>query len=137
MDLLKLATQLLTDYFKGDVSNNNAENALSKLLGDGRGGINIADIVGKMAKNGNLSDLVGSWLGDGANMNIQGDQLLELFGSDALASFSQTLGQSKEKASEGLGNILPKLIDQNSSSGDLLSSIGGFQGALGLAKKLF
>lgn len=137
MDLLKLGAQLLTDHFKGDVSNSNAENALGNLLGDGQGGINIAEIVGKMASNGNLSDLVGSWLGDGANKNIQSNQLQDLFGSDALSSFSQSLGQSKEKASEGLESMLPKLIDQNSSGGDLLSSVGGLQGAFDIAKKLF
>lgn len=137
MDLLQLGTQLLTNYFKGDVSSDNASNALSGLLGDGQGGLNIMDIVSKMTSNGGLSSIVGSWLGDGENDGIQAGQLQELFGNNALSSFSQSLGQTQEKATEGLGNILPQLIDKSSSGGNLLSNSGGLDNAFDLAKKLF
>ena len=72
MDLLQLGTQLLTNYFKGDVSSNEASNALSGLLGDGQGGLNIMDVVSKMTSNGSLSSIVGSWLGDGENDGLPG-----------------------------------------------------------------
>lgn len=137
MDLLQLGTQLLTNYFKGDVSSDDASNALSGLLGDGQGGLNIMDIVSKMTSNGGLSAIVGSWLGDGENDGIQAGQLRELFGNNALSSFSQSLGQTQEKATEGLGNILPQLIDKSSSGGNLLSNSGGLDNAFDLAKKLF
>jgi len=137
MDLLQLGTQLLTNYFKGDVSSDDASNALSGLLGDGQGGLNIMDIVSKMTSNGGLSAIVGSWLGDGENDGIQAGQLQELFGNNALSSFSQSLGQTQEKATEGLGNILPQLIDKSSSGGNLLSNSGGLENAFDLAKKLF
>lgn len=137
MDLLQVGTQLLTNYFKGDVSSNDASNALSGLLGDGQGGLNIMDVVSKMTSNGGLSGIVGSWLGDGANDGIQTGQLQELFGNDALSSFSQSLGQTKEKATEGLGSMLPQLIDKSSAGGNLLSNEGGFENAFDLAKKLF
>jgi len=137
MDLLQLGTQLLTNYFKGDVSSDNASNALSGLLGDGQGGLNIMDIVGKMTSNGGLSSIVGSWLGDGENDGIQAGQLQELFGNNALSSFSQSLGQTQERATEGLGNMLPELIDKSSSGGNLLSNGSGFENAFDLAKKLF
>lgn len=137
MDLLQLGTQLLTNYFKGDVSSDNASNALSGLLGDGQGGLNIMDIVSKMTSNGGLSSIVGSWLGDGENDGIQDGQLQELFGNNALSSFSQSLGQTQERATEGLGNMLPQLIDKSSSGGNLLSNSGGLDNAFDLAKKLF
>jgi uncharacterized protein YidB (DUF937 family) len=137
MDLLKLAAQLLTDHFKGDVANSHAESAVSGLFGDGQGGINIADIVSKMVSSGSLSGIVDSWLGDGANEGIQKGQLQELFGNDKLSTFSQALGQAPEKAAEGLGSILSQLIDTNSSGGSLLSNIGGLQGALDIGKKFF
>lgn len=137
MNLLPLATQLLTDYFKGDVSSNDAKNAITGLLGDGQGGINIADLVSKMMSNSNLSGLVGSWLGDGENNKIQAGQVKELFSGDALSSFSQSLGQSEEKATEGLSSMLSQLIDKNSSGGDLSSGITSLGGALNFAKKLF
>jgi len=137
MDLLQLGTQLLTNYFKGDVSSDSASNALSGLLGDGQGGLNIMDIVSKMTSNGGLSSIVGSWLGDGENDGIQAGQLQELFGNNALSSFSQSLGQTQERATEGLGNMLPQLIDKSSSGGNLFSNDGGFDNAFDLAKKLF
>lgn len=137
MDLLQLGTQLLTNYFKGDVSSDNASNALSGLLGDGQGGLNIMDIVSKMTSNGGLSSIVGSWLGDGENDGIQAGQLQELFGNNALSSFSQSLGQTQERATEGLGNMLPQLIDKSSSGGNLFSNDGGFDNAFDLEKKLF
>lgn len=137
MDLLQLGTQLLTNYFKGDVSSDNASKALSGLLGDGQGGLNIMDIVSKMTSNGGLSSIVGSWLGDGENDGIQAGQLQELFGNNALSSFSQSLGQTQERATEGLGNMLPELIDKSSSGGNLLSNGSGFENAFDLAKKLF
>ena len=137
MDLLQLGTQLLTNYFKGDVSSNEASNALSGLLGDGQGGLNIMDVVSKMTSNGSLSSIVGSWLGDGENDGIQVGQLQELFGNGALSSFSQSLGQTQEKATEGLSSMLPQLIDKTSAGGNLLSNDSGFENAFDLAKKLF
>lgn len=112
-------------------------NALSGLLGDGQGGLNIMGIVSKMTSNGGLSNIVGSWLGDGENDGIQTRQLQELLGNDALSSFSQSLGQTQERATEGLGNMLPQLIDKSSSGGNLFSNDSGFDNAFDLAKKLF
>jgi uncharacterized protein YidB (DUF937 family) len=137
MDLLQLGTQLLTNYFKGDVSSDNTSNALSGLLGDGQGGLNIMGIVSKMNSNSGLSNIVGSWLGDGENGGIQTGQLQQLFGNDALSSFSKSLGQTQERATEGLGNMLPQLIDKSSSGGNLFSNDSGFDNAFDLAKKLF
>ena len=137
MDLMKIATQLLTEQFKGKVSADKAGSALSTLMGDGDGGINIADIVSKMSGSGNLAGMVGSWLGDGGNDSMQPSQLVEVFGGDKISSFAKTIGVDQESATSGLAGMLPKLIDKSSSGGDLLSSVGGLGGAMNMAKKLF
>ena len=136
MDVMKLATQLLTEQLGGDASNSSAETALSGLLGDGQGGLDIGSIVSSLGGSG-LAGLVGTWLGDGDNQGIDIAQLVELFGGDKLATFAQSLGVGQDQASHGLAGMLPKLIDQNSKGGDLLSSVGGLGGALDMAKKLF
>ena len=61
MDLMQTAIQLLTEQFKGQVSADNAKSALSGLMGDGSGGINISDIVSKMSGSGNMAGMVSSY----------------------------------------------------------------------------
>ncbi len=136
MDVMKLASTLLSEQLGGNVSKDKTENALSSLLGDGQGGLDIGGIMSKMGGSG-LAALAGSWLGDGSNDGISTSQLSELFDGDKLAVFSQNLGVGQDQASEGLAGMLPNLIDQQSSGGNLLSSVGGLGGALGMAKKLF
>lgn len=137
MDIMKLATDLLTQQFGGAVSEDGAKNALSGLLGDGSGGIDIAGLASKFASSGGLKDIVGSWLGDGANSSINPAQLMEMFGGDKLSSFASNLGVDQEQATSGLSEVLPNLMDKASSGGNILESVGGLSGALDFAKKLF
>lgn len=137
MDLMKLGISLLTKQFSGSVSEGQAGSALSGLLGDGQGGLDIAGLVSKFAGGGGLGSMVGSWLGDGANEGVNPGQLMEMFGGDKLSAFAGNLGVDQDSATQGLGNVLPDLVDQSSSGGSLLDSVGGLGGALDMAKKLF
>ena len=132
-----MGVELLAKQLGGSVSEGNAGNALSNLLGDGSGGIDIAGIVSKFASSGSLGDIVGSWLGDGGNKSIDASQLLEMFGGDKLSNFASNLGVDQDTATNGLSEMLPNLIDKSSSGGNLLESVGGLSGALNMAKKLF
>ncbi len=137
MDIMKLATDLLTQQFGGAVSAEGAGNAISGLLGDGKGGLDIAGLASQLAANGGLKDVLGSWLGDGANSAINPAQLMEIFGNDKLAAFAGNLGVDQQQATEGLSEVLPNLMDKASSGGNLLDSVGGIGGAMDFAKKLF
>lgn len=137
MDLMKLGSELLAKQLGGGVSEQNAGNALQGLLGDSGGGLDIAGLVSKFASSGSLGDVVGSWLGDGDNKGIDTSQLLEMFGGDKLSAFAGALGVDQESATQGLGDVLPNLIDKSSSGGSMLESVGGLSGALNMAKKLF
>ena len=44
---------------------------------------------------------------------------------------------SESEAVGGLQDAMPQMMDQASSGGSLLDSIGGISGAIGLAGKLF
>jgi uncharacterized protein YidB (DUF937 family) len=137
MNMMQLAVQLLMNYFGDKVDEDSASNAISRLMGDGQGGIDIQDIIGQMSESGSLSSIAQSWLGDGANQGIGTQQLLEVFGSDKLSQFAQQLGVDTEEGIKGLSDILPQLIDKASSGGNLLESVGGIGGAFNMAKGLF
>ena len=137
MDITKLAAQLLSDQFGGKASAENASSALSELAGDGKGGIDLGDIVGKMTSSGGLGSIVQSWLGDGDNDDIEPSQLTEMFDGEKISKFAQALGVSQDDAASGLSQLLPRLIDKSSSGGSLLDSVGGIGGAMNMAKGLF
>lgn len=137
MDLMKIGMSLLSQHFSGSVSEEQAGNALSGLLGDGSGGLDIAGLVTKFSANGGLSSVVSSWLGDGANDSVGVGQLLEMFGGDKVSEFASNLGVDQDNALEGLSSVLPNLVDQSSSGGNLLDSVGGLSGVFDAAKKLF
>jgi uncharacterized protein YidB (DUF937 family) len=112
-------------------------NALASLTGDSaEGGMDIGSLLGKM-QGGGMADLAASFLGDGANAEMQNSQVTDLFGSDKISQFANQLGLSESEAVGGLREAMPQMMDQASSGGSLLDSIGGISGAIGLAGKLF
>lgn len=108
--------------------------ALSGLTGGS--GFDIGAILENLNGSG-LADLATSWLGDGANQAISPEQIGALFGPDKLNEFASQLGLSESEAAGGLSDALPQMIDSGSTGGNLLDSLGGIEGVLGLAGKLF
>jgi uncharacterized protein YidB (DUF937 family) len=137
MDLLQLGAQMLnqTSGSQSNADSDTISSALSSLLGDGQGSIDLAGLASKMASSGDLGSVVSSWLGDGANSSISADDILGLLGEDQIASFSNQLGMGTESAASSLADVLPQLMDQASSGGSLLDAAGGIDGILGAAKK--
>jgi uncharacterized protein YidB (DUF937 family) len=137
MDITQLATQMLNDNLGLNLDSATVNSALSGLLGDGQGGVDLAGLAAKMGQNGDLGALLGSWLGDGANGAISGDTLQQLFGQADLSQFAAQLGVNPETATRGLADVLPQVMDRASSGGSLLDSVGGVGGLMGAAKSLF
>ncbi len=109
--------------------------ALSGLTG-GSGQLDIGSILESL-NSGGLAEVASSWLGDGANERISPDQVSEVIGSDKISDFASKLGLGIDEAAGGLSEALPQMIDKASSGGSILDSIGGIEGAIGLAGKLF
>ncbi|VAW44531.1 hypothetical protein MNBD_GAMMA03-609 [hydrothermal vent metagenome] len=109
--------------------------ALSNLTG-GEGGFDVSSLLGKM-QGGDLLGMAQSWLGDGDNQAIDANQLMSLFGSDKISAFASQLGMSESEAVGGLSDAIPQIMDNASSGGSLLDSVGGLEGAMGLAGKFF
>lgn len=134
MNLMEIATGLLAD--KLGIDRETAVGGLQKLFGDGSGQIDIAGLVG-MLQQGGLSDIVGSWLGDGGNASVSPESLQDAIGTDRINDAATSMGVESGSLLGGLSDILPQVVDQASSGGNLLEGLGGMGSVADLAKKLF
>lgn len=134
MDIVEMGAQLLSDKLGVQVDAATAQSALSSLLGDGQGSIDLAALTSKLASNGDLASVVGSWLGDGSNESISASSVDSLLGHDAIADFASRLGTDSATAADRLSDVLPQMVDKASSGGSLLDAAGGVDGLLGAAK---
>jgi len=79
MDLLKVGGSLIqgnSDDATTGLDVDDIANALSKLIGNSEGGLDLAALVGGLSQNG-LGEIVGSWLGNGENKSISMDQITD------------------------------------------------------------
>ncbi len=138
MDILKLGASLLMDKLGGGNGGDlgGISSALSSLLSDNDGNLNLGNIVSAMQEKG-LGSVVESWLGDGDNEAISGEQVKELFGSEKISELASQVGADEESVLSGLSEALPQVVDKSSSGGSLLDSLGGLDGVMNMAKKLF
>lgn len=139
MELMQLASQLMKQFADGNndgqVDMNEAIGTLSRLFsGTGEAGsgssLGLGGLVSKMQGSG-LSDIVGSWLGDGENQAISSQQISDVLGSDKVNEFAASLNIDANSAQEQLAKIVPEMVDKSSSGGqlnDLLSAVGGLEG---------
>lgn len=137
MDILQIGTDILKSKLGGQagVNNDAISGVLKKLIGEG----NDLDIAGLMAglQSGGLASIAASWLGDGKNDSVSGDQLKEVLGGEKIAAAAAELGTDEQTLLGGLTDALPGMIDKASSGGSLLDAVGGLGGAMDMAKKLF
>lgn len=137
MDILEMGAALLSDKLGTDIDSAALASALGVLLADRSGKVDLAALAGKMASNGELSGIIGSWLGDGANEAISADSIISVFGSDKISAFADQIGVDAGAAAGGLADVIPELIDKSSSGGSLLEMAGGAEGLLGAARSFF
>lgn len=141
MDLMKLGTQLILSKLGGNTSESGIASALSSLLGgssSGSSGLDLGSLVSGMMKGGGgLESMVGSWLGTGDNEAVSGSQIKDILGGDKVAEFASKLGIDEDSAADSLAEAVPQMVDKASPDGSLLDAVGGIDGALNLAKKLF
>ena len=130
MDVTKMGAELLSGVLGDSVDSSQLEGALSSLLGGG----DISALTAKMAGSVDLSAVLGSWLGDGANAGISAETITSFFGNADIASFASQLGIDPSTAATSLAEVVPQLMDKASSGGNLLDSMGGAEGLLGAAK---
>jgi len=114
MDLFKMGASLIEGNKDGATSGLNMDeisSALSGVVSNSDGTLDLSSIVGKLSENG-LGEIVGSWLGQGENREISSDQVNELLGEDKVSSFANELGLSLESAKQALADALPQVVDR-------------------------
>lgn len=109
--------------------------ALMSLMSDGKGGLDVAGLMGKMDATG-MAAMAQSWLSSGGNQSISASQLMELFGDSKIGAFASALGIDPQTALSGLQDAVPKMVD-GASPGGALDALGGLSGAMDMAGKLF
>lgn len=134
MDMIEIGAQMLQEKLGLDVDPATLQSALCSLLGDGQGNIDIAALTTQFAASGGLGDVVNSWLGDGSNSPISADTIANVLGSNKINDFASQVGTDAGSAAGGLADMIPGLVDQASSGGNLLESASGL---LGAAKSFF
>ena len=142
-DLLKMGASMIqgnADDATTGLDTDSISGALGSLLG-GENGLDIGSLVSGLSENG-LGEVVGSWLGSGENLPISADSISDLLGSDKVSEFAENLGLSEESAKEALAEALPNVVDQATSGGnsivdDMLSHVGGAEGAMNMLGKMF
>ena len=129
-NLLNMATNAFDKNGDGRVETGELMGALGSLLSNGQsdesasptqGGFDLSALVSKMQQGG-LGEIVQSWLGDGANQPVSGEQLQSVLGQDQIAAFAQKTGLDLNQALASLQQLIPNLVDKSSQGGQLLAS---------------
>lgn len=107
---------------------------ITGMLGNDGAQGGLGGLVGTLSKAG-LGDAVGSWISNGQNMPVSGDQLGGALGGDVLAGLAKQMGVNTGDAGGILASVLPELINQLTPQGQApaggLGNAGDLMGMLG------
>ncbi len=114
-----------------------AGSVLSMLAGQGsqggQGG--LASLVKAFGDKG-LGDIVGSWVGTGANLPISPQQIQQGLGAQQLQALAAQHGISADGAAQALAQLLPGIVDKLTPGGQVPDASAILQGIAALKGKL-
>lgn len=73
----------------------------------------------KHLQGAGLGQQVGSWVGTGANADVDAGQLGQALGGSGLGALAQQFGLSPADAGSGLAKLLPELVDRFTPNGEV------------------
>jgi uncharacterized protein YidB (DUF937 family) len=145
-DLIKMGASMIQNSSNEKTSGIDTDlisSALGSIFGgdNKEGGLDLSSIISNVA-NGDLGEVVSSWIGSGENAPIEPDKVTDLVGEDKVTEFAEKLGVDVDTAKDELANVLPNLVDKatnedSSLAQDLLEKVGGIDGLMDLANKFF
>lgn len=86
--------------------------------GGGAGAGGLGDLM-NMFQQAGLGKQLDSWVGTGANQEINGDQLTNALGADRIRDIANQLGMGHGEVAGGLAKILPELINHVTPAGQV------------------
>lgn len=109
--------------------------ALGGLLANNGSQGGLGGLVGKFEQAG-LGNVIGSWIGNGPNAPVSGDQLNNVLGGDVVGGLAQKLGVNVQTLLPMLAAVLPMVINHLTPQGqvpaqglgnhdDLLATLSG------------
>lgn len=130
-----VAGQMLQGNGEGGGLGNLAQAAFG-LIQNQEGG--LAGLVQNFAKSG-LGDVAASWVGSGANLPINAEQIASVLGSSQIGELASKFGIDANQISSGLATVLPMVIDQLTPHGEVNDHSSSLlqQGATALLGSLF
>ena len=117
------------------------DNVVNGLGQDAAGGLGdllksqggVGGLAEKFGQAG-LGDIVGSWVGSGANAGVTAEQIAAVIGHGPLADIAAKMGVSPQQAGETLAGLLPEAIDRLTPGGQIDGAddlLGKLPGGLG------
>ncbi len=119
----------------GDGNSKYGDLAKSLMEGGDKGAL-IDSVVGALKDKG-MGDKVSSWVGNGENDSISGDQLSSALGPDMLSKISEKTGISEDQISSAMSAVLPMLVNKLTPNGETEGEGGSLTSGLSILKGLF
>ena len=99
----------------------------------GSGGLGGLGGLLQRFQSAGLGDVVGSWIGTGANAPISPDQVKSALGDGLLRTLAEHAGLDEDEAASHLSGLLPQLVDRLTPGGQVPTNglhEGGMAGAI-------
>ena len=116
-------------------------NVLGSALGGNGGaqpvaGGGLSNLMAQFEQAG-LGHVIGSWVGQGENHPISGDQLTQVLGADTMGNIANQLGIEHNEAAGQLSQLLPEIIHHLTPSGEApTNGLGNAQDIMGILGNL-
>jgi uncharacterized protein YidB (DUF937 family) len=141
--LMQMALQMLMSKAGGSTGDagGGLGGMLGGMLGGGQSNVSAPNMGGlggilDAFQKGGLGNIADSWVSQGDNMPVTGDQVSQVFGKDKISEMASQLGMSHGDVSGGLAQILPQLVNHVTPNGQVPQDNNMLQDALaGLFKR--
>jgi uncharacterized protein YidB (DUF937 family) len=136
--LMQMALQMLMSKAGGSAggAGGGLGGMLGGMLGGGQSNVSAPNVGGlggilDAFQKGGLGHIADSWVSQGDNMPVTGDQVSQVFGKDKISEMASQLGMSHGDVSGGLAQILPQLVNHVTPNGQVPQDHNMLQDALG------
>lgn len=141
--LMQMALQMLMNKTGGSSAGagGGLGGMLGGMLGGGQANVSAPNMGGlggilDAFQKGGLGNIADSWVSQGDNMPVTGDQVSQVFGQDKITEMASQLGMSHGEVAGGLADILPQLVNHVTPNGQVPQDHNTLQDALtGLFKR--
>jgi uncharacterized protein YidB (DUF937 family) len=88
------------------------------MFGGGNQANGLSELVGTFQQNG-LGGIVNSWVGAGANLPINADQIEQALGQERVQQIATRFGMDPEALKAQLTQVLPTVVDKLTPNGKI------------------